>query len=89
MMNGARFSTAAVMPATIASPAAMPSVPPWNAKSCTAVTTSWPSSLPTAASTASLRAGLGAMFLQPVGVALDVAEFQRIGGRLRATASVS
>ena len=28
------------------------------------------------------RAGLGAMLLQAVGVALDVAELQRIGGRL-------
>ena len=39
MMNGVRFSTAALMPDMIASPAAMPSVPPWKAKSCTATVT--------------------------------------------------
>ena len=39
------------------------------------------------AMTASCSAGLGAMLLEPVGVALDVAEFQRIGRHLRRSAA--
>ena len=38
---------------------------------------------PTASVIASCRAGLDAVLLQPVGVALDVAKFQRVGRRLR------
>ena len=45
-MKGDFFSTAGSSPRTIASPAAMPSEPPMKSKSCTAMTTPAPSSLP-------------------------------------------
>ena len=86
MMNGVRRSTAAVMPATIASPAAMPSEPPRKSKSCTATVTGEPFELARRERHRVGGAGLGAIFLEPVGVALDVAEFQRIGRHFRASA---
>ena len=44
MTKGVRRSSAWIIPAMIASPAAMPRQPPWKAKSCTAIVTSSPSS---------------------------------------------
>ena len=46
MMKGVPFSTAVSSPLMTASPAAMPSEPPMKSKSCTAITTGSPSSLP-------------------------------------------
>ena len=53
MMKGDLRFTASVMPVMMASPAAMPSEPPMNSKSCTAATTCLPSSRPAASFTAS------------------------------------
>ncbi len=52
-MKGVFFSTARSMPVMTPSPAAMPSEPAMKRKSCAAATMSWPSSLPSATSTAS------------------------------------
>ena len=49
-----------------------------KAKSCTAATMSWPSSVPTPPSTASSMPALALGVLQPVDIAALVAEFQRI-----------
>ena len=57
---------------------ASPSEPPMKSKLCTARMTGSPSMVPRAATSASSCAGLGAGFLQPVGIALVVAEAQRV-----------
>ena len=80
MMKGVCCSIARNMPATMASPAAMPSEPPRNSKSCTATVTCSPLQGAGRQPHRVGGAGLGAIFLEPVGIALDVAEFQRIGG---------
>ena len=68
---------------TIASPAAMPSEPPMKSKSCTATVTGMPSSVPSPTLIASCMPVLACALLQPVGVALLVAELQRIQRHLR------
>ena len=79
-MKGVRFSTARSMPAITASPAAMPSEPAMKRKSCAAATTSWPSSVPSRHHHRVLQLRVAADGLEAVGVALAVAELERVVG---------
>ena len=80
--SGRFFSSAVSKPRMIASPAAMPSEPPMKAKSCTGRRSAGPRSC-RRVEDGVVQPGLGAGVLQPVGVALLVAELQRIDGDLR------
>ena len=86
-ISAASRSTARRAAATNASPTAIPIEPPMNAKSKAATTAATPPIRPSATASASLALAAGAerglVFAQPLGVALAVAEAQRVGRDLR------
>ena len=82
-MNAASCSTARRAAASSPSPSAQPIEPAMKSKFITAITAGRPSIRPCAASIASGLPVLALRLLEPLDVALAVAELERIGRRLR------
>ncbi len=78
--RAASCSTASRAAATMPSPTAAPIEPPMNSNAIAAATTFWPPTLAMGDDDGVLEPGLLPRLAQAVGVALLVAEAQRVGG---------